>query len=249
MIGGVASAATSTGKLETRIVRVALKDLRVLEGHENARYMKAPQFKRLVENLVRDGVLTSTPLIYKGVVRSGNHRVQAAIKAGIVDAECIELLGEYPEDRVLAIQLAHNAINGEDDPNILAKIWKPLSFDEKRYSGLTDEIVGAVKPIDVKSLGLGGPQQEEITLLFLPEEAKTFVDLVARIEKKVRRPPVFAASRADFDKFFDTIVAVKTALNIHNTALAIGMMAQLANERLEQMVPDTESDEPQTRAH
>jgi hypothetical protein len=241
--GGNVSARPATvaaiAPLEQRSVKLRLKDLKILEGHENARYMKAPQFQRLVDNLKRDGILTSAPLVYRGVVRSGNHRVQAAIKAGIEQADCLELLGEIPEERVIAIQLAHNAINGEDDPAILGKLWKALPFEEKRYSGLTDEMIGAIKEIDIASLGMGGPEHEEIVLLFLPEEAGAFHAMVKRIEKKSRKPPVFAAARADFEKFFDAIVATKGHLNVHNTALAISMMAQLALERIDQLVAES----------
>lgn len=122
MSGGSDTAPGPSDSLETRVVRRKLSELTLLEGHENARYMKAAQFNRLVDNLKRDGVLTSSPLIYKNTVRSGNHRVAAAIKAGIAEADCIELLGDVSEERVIGIQLAHNAINGQDDPNILSTI-------------------------------------------------------------------------------------------------------------------------------
>jgi ParB-like chromosome segregation protein Spo0J len=57
--------------------------------------MKAPQFKRLVENIRRDGVLTQLPLVYRGRILSGNHRVRAAIEAGLTEIEWQDLLGEH----------------------------------------------------------------------------------------------------------------------------------------------------------
>ena len=65
--------------------------------------------KSFVANLKTYGVLTSTPLVHRGRVLSGNHCVEAAIEAGIVGAEIIEIVSELDE-RALAIELSHNAL-------------------------------------------------------------------------------------------------------------------------------------------
>jgi hypothetical protein len=99
-----------TAKLKTRIVRAELGALRMLK--KNARYMAEPEFNRLVENLRRDGVLTSLPLVYRGEVLSGNHRVQAALKAAIVQADVIEIETELSEEQ-RACWLSHNALTSK----------------------------------------------------------------------------------------------------------------------------------------
>jgi hypothetical protein len=71
-------------------------------------------------------------------------------------------------------------------------------------------------------------------LTFLPEDAAAFTELLKRFEKK-KRFPVLVAHLADFDRLFDTIVAVKEKLNIQNTATAVRIMATLAVERLTQL--------------
>lgn len=50
MSGGSDTAPGPSDSLETRVVRRKLSELTLLEGHENARYMKAAQFNRLVDN-------------------------------------------------------------------------------------------------------------------------------------------------------------------------------------------------------
>ena len=47
--------------------------------------------RRLTENLRRDGALSSAPLIYGDRIISGHHRVEAAMKAGIVEADCLSI--------------------------------------------------------------------------------------------------------------------------------------------------------------
>ncbi len=68
------------GLFPYRLEMVTPGELKLLE--KNARYMKAEQFQSLVENIKKDGNLSSLPLCYRekdGKLRvlSGNHRVQA----------------------------------------------------------------------------------------------------------------------------------------------------------------------------
>jgi hypothetical protein len=74
------------GLFPYRLEMVTPGELKLLE--KNARYMKAEQFQSLVENIKKDGNLSSLPLCYRekdGKLRvlSGNHRVMAARQAGV----------------------------------------------------------------------------------------------------------------------------------------------------------------------
>jgi ParB-like chromosome segregation protein Spo0J len=220
-------------KLDTRIVRVRLRELKFLEEGENARYMEKAEFDRLVANIRRDGVLTSVPLIYRGTVFSGNHRTKAAIEAGIEEAEAIEILTELSEEQLLALQLSHNAIAGKDDPNILAKLFASISTLElKAYSGLTDDAFKCDSE-SLASMGIKRPNYEELQIVFLPEEKVAFLDLVTRVEKAKRQPDTLIGRLADFDQFFDALVKVKEKRNIINNAAALAEMARIAVEVLE----------------
>jgi hypothetical protein len=223
------------GTLQTRIVRVKLKTLRTLEARKNARYMKGEQFNQLVENLRRDGVLTSLPLVHEQLVLSGNHRVLAAIKAGIEEADIIEIVGTLAEARKLALQLSHNAIAGQDDPSILALLYSDLDLDWKTYSGVNDDVLKGMEELNLASLSAGATTYQDMLITFLPEEATAFLELVKQIEAKGKRAVRLLASLSDFDRFFETTVAVKEKLNIQNTATAVRVMATLAVERLAQL--------------
>ena len=111
------TASGSSGSLQTRVIRAPLRELKLLE--KNARYMKGAQFNRLVENVRRDGCLTSFPLVHREgdslVVVSGNHRVRAAIEAGIEESDVIEATSPLTRQQFVALQLSHNAIAGQDD--------------------------------------------------------------------------------------------------------------------------------------
>jgi ParB-like nuclease domain len=197
--------------LKVESYQIDPRELKPLE--KNARRMPAREFNQLVDNIKRDGALTSVPLIHREgkalVVLSGNHRVKAAVAAGLATIAVMEVMGDnLTPERLLSIQLSHNALVGEDDQNILRELYDSLDVLEKRYSGLTDESFGSIDSIDLSKLAIGAPKYEEVHLMFLPEDHETFKD---------------------------AIVAVQDTLNIHNQAMAIMAMAELAMERLEQM--------------
>jgi hypothetical protein len=197
-----APAPAAAGKLTTRIVRRKLKDLRLLK--KNARYMAEPEFNRLVENLRRDGTLTSLPLVYRDEVLSGNHRVQAAGKAGIDEADVIEITSELTKDQRDAIQLSHNALTGKDDPNILREIYEGLSLDWQKYSAVYEEMF---KLDEEKAVSLGVPiaKYQELVIAFLPEDRQAF---------------------------YDAILAVKDGRHIGNTGTALRVMADIVTQHM-----------------
>lgn len=223
--------------IETEIIEV---DPRTLKGLErNARYMKAHQFKQLVANIQQDGELTQLPLVYKGLILSGNHRVRASIEAGLVTIKIQNILTELSEEKQLALQLSHNAISGEDDPSLLKELYEELPYAEKLYSGVTDDMF-QVEKIDLASLSAGSTEYQEVVLVFLPADARVFQEYLKKIEKDSKR--VYnIANLADFDNFFDTIIAVKQKKNVINNALAVNAMMELALDRLVQLDQEDET--------
>jgi hypothetical protein len=211
---------------------VELKTLKGLEN--NPHYMTASQFGRLMENIERDGVLTSSPLVYKNEILSGNHRVQAAIKAGITHSNAIIITSELTPSQKTAIALSHNAINGQDDLSILQSLYDTLDIEHKAYSGLTDDSFN-IDGIDINGLSIGAIKYQEITLYFLPEEHEVFMHVLKLIEAKAKRasPPVSLMARLeDFDEMFEAITKSKKAVNIHNSALVVKTIADMTLAKL-----------------
>src|SRR5271166_2733137 len=227
------TASGSNGSLQTRVTRMRLADLTLLE--KNARFMRGATFARLVANIKADGCLTSVPLVGhvdgKLLVASGNHRVPAAMKAGIEEADVMEILTPLTREQFVALQLAHNAVVGEDDPNILQSLYAELDFGWKEYSGLTDDAF-KVEDLDTSVLRVGQPFYEELQIFFLPADAAIFTTLLAKIAKSKAAVTRLVGAYADFDLFFQGLLAVKHATGVHNTAVALRMMAELAADAL-----------------
>ncbi|MBI1207236.1 MAG: hypothetical protein GC191_08100 [Azospirillum sp.] len=229
----------STSSIATRVVKVRLAELKLLD--RNARFMAPAMFQRLVDNLRRDGCLTSLPTVYRQApdgplsVLSGNHRVQAGIKAGIEHTDVLEITSPLTEQQLVAIQLSHNAITGKDDPSILKELWGLLDFDLKEYSGLTDDLF-KVEELDVSVLKVEQPLYHELTISFLPADKAAFDGYLSALTKaaksKKTQPERHVADAANFDAFFDTLIAVKEKYAVHNSAIALKLMAELATDKL-----------------
>ncbi|MDE9629214.1 ParB N-terminal domain-containing protein [Citrobacter freundii] len=225
--------------IETAIRRVALAELKLLE--KNAHYMDSDEFTRLVNNIKKDGVLTSLPVVYRGTVLSGNHRTQAAIKAGLEEADVIEIVSELSEDEQKAIQLSHNAIKGKDDSNILRELYDSInSLDLKLYSGLTDDDF-KITDVEVQTLSFVQPTYEDMVIAFLPEEKTLFIEALEKVGKKAKDRLIVAGRASDFDLVFKAVIDAKSKLNIINTAEALKTIAELALQKLEEE-PDESAD-------
>lgn len=202
--------------------------------------MTGEQLRRLRDNIKRDGGLTSVPLIYvhddgTPEILSGNHRVQGALEAGVEEGWVMEIVTRIPQSRRVSIQLSHNAITGQDDPTLLKELYDGLDdLNEKLYSGLTDDDFG-LPPLEISGLSLAGPTYEEVTLLFLPEEAEVFRDVLKKLEKRKPLGDRYAVHLDDWQKLFDTIIRTKDKLRIMSTPIALRAIVDLAIERLDQM--------------
>jgi hypothetical protein len=154
----------------------------------------------------------------------------------------MEILTPLTEERQIAIALSHNAIAGQDDKTILLELFSKITdLDTKAYSGLTDDDLKDFEPLDLSGLSTAGVQYEEVSLLFLPEDADTFTKATQHIAKS-SKASAMAGTYGDFNDFFDALVAVKDIRNITNNAIALRVMAGLAVERLLQIEDDADAE-------
>ena len=98
--------------INTRIIEIDPRELKLLKM--NARFMRHEEFQRLVANIKRDGQLTSAPFAAldpadgKYEVLSGNHRVQAAISAGLQTIPCLSEKGYNPINQIVGYLLSED---------------------------------------------------------------------------------------------------------------------------------------------
>ena len=194
----------------------------------NARYMPNDKFAALVNNMKRDKGVASVPLVYAAedpgapLVLSGNHRTQAAIKAGIERLLCLVITDPKTPEELVAIQLSHNAIAGADDLQTLKQLYESVqALDMKSYSGLDEDTIqklGAIKfePISEPRLFF-----KAVNFLFLPTEAEELQNALKRADKLLKDEETYLFQIRDYQEFFDLVVKAKEGLSIKNSAVAI----------------------------
>ena len=86
-------------------------------------------------------------------VLSGNHRVQAAVEAGVPVILVLTILQDLSKSEQIAIQLSHNALVGQDDQGILAALWADIEeLEAKLYAGLSSEALKEIKEVKLVTL-------------------------------------------------------------------------------------------------
>lgn len=225
--------------METKVIKVNPKDIKLLEV--NARFMKADEFKKLVDNIKRDGCLTQLPFCCYNKdgdleVLSGNHRVQAAIEAGLkkIDVQITE--DKLTKNQRIGIQLSHNAISGQDDMSILKQLYEAIDdIDYKAYSGLDDETLQLLEQIKTDGMSEGALSFQILNIAFLPSEIKEIQKCIKKVKAEIRKNVALTLRFEDYDKYLDTLNDVSQGMRIKNTATAFMGMLGIVNNHLDEL--------------
>ena len=216
--------------VKCRIERFNPKDLKLLD--RNARFMRHEVFQRLVANVSRDGALTSVPFACldedgRYLVLSGNHRVLAAIEAGLQSIHTMVTDDHLTQEQRIAIQLSHNELSGEDDPSILKGLYKDIQdVDWKLYAGLDDKTLDLLEKIDIGSLAEANLQFYMLTFAFLPHEVDRVKEAFAEAQQ-VLSGTTFLADRMEYSRFLDAMDLVSRSFGIHNQATALLIVLEI----------------------
>jgi hypothetical protein len=214
--------------------------LKLLE--KNARYMTHDMFQNLVANIKRDGALSSLPLIWKRpdgieIVLSGNHRVDAAIHAGLEFILYLYIDKDLSRSEQVAIQLSHNSIEGKDDMVILRELWQDIEdISLKYYAGLDSETIGEIDKLSIQTLSDIKPQFEQVIVQFLPEETESLRSILHDVSGIFSRDKNFIASLTHYDAVFSLLADIKEKYNIISNPVALSKVVELARERLDTLI-------------
>ncbi len=217
--------------MKVYVRRIPLADVKLLDV--NAHKMPKAKFDRLVENVRRDGCLTSAPFACiepdgSYLVLSGNHRVKAGIAAGLFDAEFFVTDDALTNDERLAIQLSHNSLVGEDTPEILKTLYAQIEeIDLRAYSGLDDKSLDLVETAKFETLEPVCLDYQTVSFLFLPDErdrVKAALDkALAGIEMNIR----YVARFSEYDRLLDALQNACDAYKIVNVSTALLLLLDI----------------------
>ncbi|MEW2568339.1 hypothetical protein [Streptomyces sp. NPDC047070] len=220
-------------------------DPKTLTGLElNARYMRHEQYQQLVSNLREDEALTSTPFIWHDTatglrhILSGNHRVKAAIEAGIEEIHWLETSEPLTESKRLAIQISHNSIAGEDDLAILKTIYEKIDeIDLRQYAGIDDATLELLAELDSPSLGEANLSFQTLAIVFLPDDLKDAQDVLRdALGLASSSDAVWVTALRQYDQTMAALDLASKSSDVTNVATALGLILESFKDHAGELV-------------
>jgi len=215
------------------------------EQDVNARSMPKAMFERLAQTIARDKRLESLPLCAKterGLeIISGHHRVRAATAAGISEMFVLVDVTGLTRSQIAAKQLSHNSIEGEDNAQLLAEIYRQIEDAESKLEAFIDQKLDIELP-KVKIEGLDIEIDfKTVLLIFLPRVKERLDHALEYIRSTGQRlDGVYIASESDYSPLEKAVRKINDVYDVRVVADAIGKMADLALQACGVSVEDPE---------
>ena len=203
------------------------------EQDVNARSMPKAMFERLAQTIARDKRLESLPLCAKterGLeIISGHHRVRAATAAGISEMFVLVDVTGLTRSQIAAKQLAHNAIEGQDNEQLLAEIYRQIEDAESKLEAFIDEKLDIELP-KVKIEGLDVEIDfKTVLLIFLPRVKERLDRALEYLRSSGQRlDGVYIAADSDYAPLEKAVRKINEEYDVRVVADIIGKMADLA---------------------
>jgi hypothetical protein len=205
------------------------------EQDVNARSMPKAMFERLSQTIARDKRLESLPLCAKterGLeIVSGHHRVRAATAAGISELFVLVDVTGLSRSQIAAKQLAHNAIEGADNEQLLAEIYRQIEDAEAKLEAFIDQKLDVPLPT-VKIDGLDVDMDfKTVLLIFLPRVKDRLDKAIEYLRSSGQKlDGIYIAAESDYSPVENAVRRIHEEYDVRVVADIIGKMADLAME-------------------
>lgn len=205
------------------------------EQDVNARSMPKAMFERLSQTIGRDKRLESLPLCArtdKGLeIISGHHRTRAATAAGLSELFTLVDVTGLTRSQIAAKQLAHNAIEGQDNEQLLAEIYRQIEDAESKLEAFVDQKLDVEVP-RVKIEGLDVEIDfKTVLLIFLPRVKERLDRALEYLRSSGQKlDGVYIAADSDYAPLERAVRTINAEYDVRVVADIIGKMADLAME-------------------
>ena len=162
-------------KIRYKFEEANIRDIQ--ESPLNAQVMSEDDFNRLVKNIKKDGILTSSVLLMECSAKklmciSGHHRIKAAKKAGIISVPAM-IINEVDESTRIRLQLTHNDIHGTPDENIVAILQQKLNEYDINLTNWKD-----IEPIKIDKIDVDFIDFQYVSICLMPKSLEEFKSLI-----------------------------------------------------------------------
>lgn len=208
---------------------------------KNARYMEQTTFNQLVDNIRRDGELSSVPFTIrieegkdkgKYEVISGNHRVKAAKMAGLSQLTVMYVpQSQISNDEKRAIQLSHNSITGQDDLEILRQLVDEIqNTDYKEYAHIDESVFEELDSYDYSVIQ---PKHDVVgfNFIFFDSDKDVLEEVLLAVEESIGKDEeVVLFPKASLEGFQKIVSEVQKKFTIKSFGNTVLKMAEIAGQ-------------------
>jgi hypothetical protein len=225
-----------------------ISPLLLKEQDKNARVQSSQTFKALVRNVKKRGALESLPFCARDGetfwIISGHHRIRASISAGL--ASVIVLVDPKAKSRaeIIAKQVAHNAINGTDDPAVLLQLLDEIDdVDALLESAVSRQGLEKMSaPVRVPDVAVDY-DWKTVTFAFLPEQVKALDALCDHLAASDKVMTADVASHAKLVKAMKDLGHVE---EIRSLGAIVFRMVEIVTAHVNAKKPDDSTEAPST---
>lgn len=219
------------------------------EAEMNANEMTGEDFAALCDNIEKSG-LSSVPCCYKKqsgrfVMISGHHRLRACkklhySKIGILYCDEEELT----KDEIIAIQLSHNSLHGEDNKNILKKLFEQIQTIEfKKFAHIN---IDEISPVNTNGIDISVMKETfTFSIVLYPNSFSALDGLFGDIREQAKKSEVILL--ADREPNEEMLLRLQKEIgdqfNIKSPSICFTKLLDLAKERLTEIQKDNDLDD------
>lgn len=211
------------------------------EAEMNANEMSAEDFATLCENIGLSG-LSSVPCCYRkfngryGMI-SGHHRLRACKKnhfkkIGIL--WCDE--SDLSEDEIIAIQLSHNSLHGEDNQSILKLLFGRIkNVDFKKFAHIN---IDEVAPVSTDGISVFALKENFVfTIILYPNSFESLDELYGDIREQAKKSDTLILAHQEDNEMalLKLQQDIGNQFNIKSPSITFAKLLELAKERLDEI--------------
>lgn len=211
------------------------------EAELNANEMTGEDFATLCDNIGKSG-LSSVPCCYKKadgrfVMISGHHRLRACKKlhyATIGILWCDE--SELSKDEIIAIQLSHNSLHGQDNTSILKKLFEQIqSVDFKKFAHIN---IDEISPVSTEGISVYALKENFVfSIVLYPNSFENLDEIYGDIREQAKKSDaVILASQDENEMLLLKLQQeIGKQYDIKSPSITFAKLLELARERLDEI--------------
>ncbi|GIZ15514.1 ParB/RepB/Spo0J family partition protein [Capnocytophaga catalasegens] len=206
----------------------------------NANKMSEESFNKLTQNIKKSGLSTAITCVKlsengKYQIIGGHHRYEACVRNGYTKIPCIYANEEnLSKDEIIAIQLSHNSLHGEDDKGILKRLFEQIaSIDFKEFAHIDTEEIGTIDTFSASIVPIS--EHYSISIILYKEDLDTLDELIGNVKEDMQKNELIILANQDNNEemLLKLIKEIGRKYHIKSSNVCFSKILQLAKKALE----------------